>query len=539
MRARTPFDRQSRAIAAARFRKDRGRTRASQRQAAKLLRPSKRVEAQFVGALRTAMRAVHKGIVGALALPKGAVEPGAEPEARADARALPASAERRLFDFMAREVGQAHDRMAKDVNRDNAEGNALLGIQPLFTPGLESAVKHARTDVVARMQRAGKAYLDDVEKIVTDPKNLGLRVEDLAEQLEARAAVSASRAMFIARDTTSKTSAAINHARQRAAGVSRYVWSTSLDERVRPLHAELEGRRFAYDDPPVTSEDGDRNNPGEDWQCRCVAIPVIPGLDDEEEPEEPDEEAPEPEQPDETGEPAAAAGAEELEPEPETNELGAEHFAGEVRIDPRAELSFAEVVGALDHAGIADWLETPANQPELAILGNMPAGVDPNWEGYYQPSARGPGQVVINTNVYPPSRAELGKAWGDVWRVADKGEAVGSRGFAKSTKAKVQDSFIHELGHHVHMGRHAVGEGIDDLVSAAYDRLHLDPADVDAIQRGSKLSPAISRYAAKDRWEYFAESFNAYMTQPEELEAHDLNGFTMVKQVLKRLRIEP
>ena len=32
---------------------------------------------------------------------------------------------------------------------------------------------------------------------------------------------------------------------------------------------------FEWDNPPITNEKGDRNNPHEDWQCRCEAIFVI------------------------------------------------------------------------------------------------------------------------------------------------------------------------------------------------------------------------------------------------------------------------
>lgn len=59
-------------------------------------------------------------------------------------------------------------------------------------------------------------------------------------------------------------------------GVTEYVWSTSDDERTRPDHKALDGKRFAYADPPVSNKTtGTRANPGEDYGCRCVAIPVI------------------------------------------------------------------------------------------------------------------------------------------------------------------------------------------------------------------------------------------------------------------------
>src|SRR5690606_27552239 len=69
--------------------------------------------------------------------------------------------------------------------------------------------------------------------------------------------------------------------RQTAAGIEEYIWTTSGDERVREMHAKLDGKRFKWSDPPVTNAQGDRNNPGEDYQCRCTAYAVLPELEEE------------------------------------------------------------------------------------------------------------------------------------------------------------------------------------------------------------------------------------------------------------------
>lgn len=58
------------------------------------------------------------------------------------------------------------------------------------------------------------------------------------------------------------------------ASSEQYMWRTMRDKKVRSMHAALEGQVFSYDDPPITNEDGDRNNPGEDYNCRCVGDPV-------------------------------------------------------------------------------------------------------------------------------------------------------------------------------------------------------------------------------------------------------------------------
>jgi GNAT superfamily N-acetyltransferase len=48
---------------------------------------------------------------------------------------------------------------------------------------------------------------------------------------------------------------------------------------VRDMHDELEGTEHAWDDPPVTDKYGNRNHPGEDYQCRCVAVPILDEYD--------------------------------------------------------------------------------------------------------------------------------------------------------------------------------------------------------------------------------------------------------------------
>lgn len=56
------------------------------------------------------------------------------------------------------------------------------------------------------------------------------------------------------------------------AGIHEYIWWTRLDERVRKSHQRLHGRKFSWDAPPET--DGGRHcHPGEDYGCRCTALP--------------------------------------------------------------------------------------------------------------------------------------------------------------------------------------------------------------------------------------------------------------------------
>lgn len=128
------------------------------------------------------------------------------------------------------------------------------------------------TDLIRTVGQDLVAGLD--EHVVALARS-GEPLSKLAEIVQDRLGVAERHALFIARDQVAKLNSALTESTQRAAGVTHYRWRSSNDQWVRPMHHALDGSIQAWDEPPVTNEDGDRNNPGEDYQCRCVAIPVI------------------------------------------------------------------------------------------------------------------------------------------------------------------------------------------------------------------------------------------------------------------------
>ena len=58
--------------------------------------------------------------------------------------------------------------------------------------------------------------------------------------------------------------------RQTDLGVEQYIWRTVGDERVREEHEILDGEVFSWDNPPEPGQ------PGDDYQCRCTAEPILP-----------------------------------------------------------------------------------------------------------------------------------------------------------------------------------------------------------------------------------------------------------------------
>lgn len=279
-RSRALAERQARAIFAAGWRED-AEVRRGRREIAMALRANTAAERQYVATCDSLVRGVHRGI---LAMTHREILP--EYETRHDARGdktkqlLSDRLKKRIVQHLRPRVITAYDTMASAVKKKNDRAMDLIGI-PIHdaAAGVLPIVAVARENNVRLISHATEDWLDDVKDTLDEDEANGLRVEEIAKHLEQRSDVSAARARLVARDQTLKLASSITQARQTQAGVSQYRWSTSKDERVREMHADLEGQIIDWDDPPVTDKYGNTNHAGQDYQCRCVSIPLLPGLD--------------------------------------------------------------------------------------------------------------------------------------------------------------------------------------------------------------------------------------------------------------------
>lgn len=174
------------------------------------------------------------------------------------------------------------DRMAAQVAR-----RALGDVDKRLTDGIRRSTKVdvagllARSDRInATVQAAAKANVDLITSIpvqhferlaVKVEKGFaqGMRSEQLAKLVQEQTGVTKSRAKLIARDQIGKMNSEFSRVRQQDLGITHYIWRTAQDERVRDEHADLDGQKFAWSDPPS------EGHPGMPIQCRCTAEPVF------------------------------------------------------------------------------------------------------------------------------------------------------------------------------------------------------------------------------------------------------------------------
>lgn len=104
------------------------------------------------------------------------------------------------------------------------------------------------------------------------------RFKTIADQIAESGKVAASRATLIARTETARTASALTMARAQHIGSDGYIWRTVGDSDVRPRHRKLSGKFFAWDNPPVAGENGEKAHAGMIYNCRCYPEPVIPEI---------------------------------------------------------------------------------------------------------------------------------------------------------------------------------------------------------------------------------------------------------------------
>src|SRR5699024_8984246 len=169
-------------------------------------------------------------------------------------------------------------RVSGALNEFNADQIAkVLGVDVTSVSPDPAALAVFRRQTVELIKTIPSKQLDRVEALVTKAQTTGMRVETLRGRIQREHGVARRRAELIARDQVLTANADLHHQRQEAAGIERYEWDTSQDERVRPSHRRVHGETFSWDSAgaPGVGTGGGSAHPGEPINCRCVAIPLF------------------------------------------------------------------------------------------------------------------------------------------------------------------------------------------------------------------------------------------------------------------------
>lgn len=169
------------------------------------------------------------------------------------------------------------EKVVTKLNKNYKDIAAEIAIKPELTPAME---KQIATEWKNNLDLYIKDYTQkatlELRSKVQENVYAGNRANNLIKIIEAQGISDKAKAKFLARQETSLLVSKFRESRFTAAGITKYKWRGAMDERERPDHKALQNKIFSWNEPPVTDrKTGKRSNPGEDFGCRCIAIPVV------------------------------------------------------------------------------------------------------------------------------------------------------------------------------------------------------------------------------------------------------------------------
>lgn len=173
------------------------------------------------------------------------------------------------------------EKVLKGVSDNNKRAWAQLSTA--MGKEMRSTMLESKVGAVARqLQREQVEYIKSLpleaglraQKLAQEGMMGSRRASEVAEELERTTEVTESRATLIARTEIAKANATLTQARAEYVGATHYIWRTAEDGDVRESHAAMEGKIFRFDDPPYVEGEGN-HGPGEIYNCRCYAEPII------------------------------------------------------------------------------------------------------------------------------------------------------------------------------------------------------------------------------------------------------------------------
>lgn len=100
--------------------------------------------------------------------------------------------------------------------------------------------------------------------------------EDVRKYIARRLKVSKERAKFIATQETRLFTTQFKKEQYKEVGLNKYKWSVTRDSKLRDSHRHLANSIQTWDNAPVVDpKTGRRAHAGADFNCRCVAIPIV------------------------------------------------------------------------------------------------------------------------------------------------------------------------------------------------------------------------------------------------------------------------
>jgi SPP1 gp7 family putative phage head morphogenesis protein len=179
------------------------------------------------------------------------------------------------------------DQTVFKVNKDVEANVKAITVAPKLTKEQQARIASEYNDnIKLAIEDFTRKETQELRNKVQSNAEAGIRYESLAREIEKSYGITRRKAKFLARQETSLLMTKFAQVRYQDAGVNEYEWQCvhmphdkTPDQHtlgnVRYYHGLLDKKIFRWDNPPVVNAKGDRKNPGQDYNCRCKARPIV------------------------------------------------------------------------------------------------------------------------------------------------------------------------------------------------------------------------------------------------------------------------
>jgi len=178
---------------------------------------------------------------------------------------------------LVRKVFESNDKRARKIFYNSIGG--AMGLDPAGLLKRDGMKYNINALVLETTQWAKKLRDETLEMYTANTLRAmtnGESIDSIISQFAAMSGKRRNHAQFTARNQVANFNSIMNKTRAKKLGITKAVWLTSNDERVRPSHQARQGKEFELSEGLYSSIDGKSLLPGTDYQCRCAYRMVIP-----------------------------------------------------------------------------------------------------------------------------------------------------------------------------------------------------------------------------------------------------------------------
>ena len=144
---------------------------------------------------------------------------------------------------------------------------------------VRDVLKATTAENMALIKSIASQHLTEVETLVMRSATVGGQLSELKKALATRYGITERRASLIARDQSSKATAAITKARQQEVGITEAIWMhSSAGKTPRPTHVANDGKKYTIADGWYDPAVKKRIWPGTEINCRCISRSILPAV---------------------------------------------------------------------------------------------------------------------------------------------------------------------------------------------------------------------------------------------------------------------